>query len=31
MDEGRQARLARLGFSPGEAETLSSLHTRNFM
>jgi TusA-related sulfurtransferase len=31
MDEGRRARLARLGFSPGEAETLSSLHTRNFM
>jgi hypothetical protein len=31
MDEGRRSRLARLGFSPGEAETLSSLHTRNFM
>jgi hypothetical protein len=31
MDEGRRARLSRLGFSSGEAETLSSLHTRNFM
>jgi len=31
MAEARQARLARLGFSPGEAEALSSLHTRNFM
>ena len=27
----RQARLARLGFTPTEAETISSLHTRNFM
>ena len=24
-------RLARLGFTPGEAETLAALHTRNFM
>jgi hypothetical protein len=24
-------RLAKLGFTPGEAEALSSLHTRNFM
>ncbi|HLU65177.1 MAG TPA: hypothetical protein VKZ63_02815, partial [Kofleriaceae bacterium] len=31
MDEGRQKRLARLGFSSGEAEALSALHTRNFM
>jgi len=31
MAEGRQARLARLGFTPTEAEALSSLHTRNFM
>ena len=31
MAESRQARLARLGFTTGEAETLSSLHTRNFM
>jgi hypothetical protein len=31
MAEARQARLARLGFSPGEAEALASLHTRNFM
>jgi hypothetical protein len=31
MDEGRQRRLKRLGFTDGEAETLSSLHTRNFM
>lgn len=31
MAENRKARLARLGFSAGEAETLSSLHTRNFM
>jgi hypothetical protein len=31
MADGRQARLARLGFSAGEAETLASLHTRNFM
>ncbi|MDP3274549.1 MAG: ferritin-like domain-containing protein [Deltaproteobacteria bacterium] len=31
MDEGRRGRLARLGFSAGEAEALSALHTRNFM
>jgi hypothetical protein len=31
MDEGRQRRLKRLGFSDGEADALSSLHTRNFM
>ncbi|MDM7915920.1 MAG: ferritin-like domain-containing protein, partial [Candidatus Eisenbacteria bacterium] len=31
MDEGRRARLARLGFTQGEAEALSSLHTKNFM
>jgi hypothetical protein len=31
MAEARQARLARLGFSAGEAEALASLHTRNFM
>jgi hypothetical protein len=31
MDEGRQRRLRRLGFGPGEAEALSALHTRNFM
>jgi hypothetical protein len=31
MQEGRFARLARLGFSSGEAETLAALHTRNFM
>jgi hypothetical protein len=31
MADGRQARLARLGFSPGEAETLAALHTRTFM
>jgi hypothetical protein len=31
MDEGRRRRLRRLGFSDGEAEALSSLHTRNFM
>lgn len=31
MDESRRARLGRLGFTPGEAEALSSLHTRNFM
>ncbi len=31
MNESRQRRLARLGFSPGEAAVLSSLHTRNFM
>jgi len=31
MDTARQQHLRRLGFSAGEAETLSSLHTRNFM
>lgn len=31
MSDARAARLARLGFSTGEAEALSSLHTRNFM
>ncbi|HKE19622.1 MAG TPA: sulfurtransferase TusA family protein [Kofleriaceae bacterium] len=31
MDEGRRRRLRRLGFTDGEAEALSSLHTRNFM
>jgi hypothetical protein len=31
MDEGRRQRLERLGFTAGEAEALSALHTRNFM
>jgi hypothetical protein len=31
MTDARQARLVRLGFSRGEADTLASLHTRNFM
>ncbi|HYB49361.1 MAG TPA: ferritin-like domain-containing protein [Streptosporangiaceae bacterium] len=31
MDEGRQRRLLRLGFPPGEAAELSALHTGNFM
>jgi hypothetical protein len=31
MIEARSARLARLGFTPDQADTLSSLHTRNFM
>jgi hypothetical protein len=31
MDEGRRRRLARLGFSDGEAAALSAMHTRNFM
>jgi hypothetical protein len=31
MDEARRHRLARLGFTAGEAEALSQLHTRNFM
>ena len=31
MDAGRRQRLARLGFSPAEAASLSALHTRNFM
>ncbi len=31
MLEGRTRRLARLGFSESEAESLAGLHTRNFM
>jgi hypothetical protein len=31
MDEGRRRRLVRLGFTEHDAETLSALHTRNFM
>ena len=31
MDDGRRNRLARLGFTAGETEELSALHTRNFM
>jgi hypothetical protein len=31
MHTGRRKRLLRLGFSEGDAEELSSLHTRNFM
>ncbi len=31
MDDSRRMRLARLGFTPGETEELSALHTRNFM
>jgi hypothetical protein len=31
MDDGRRARLARLGFPPDEARDLAALHTRNFM
>jgi TusA-related sulfurtransferase len=31
MDDARAGRLTRLGFTTGEAETLASLHTRNFM
>jgi hypothetical protein len=31
MDEGRQKRLKRLGFTEAEATELSGLHTRNFM
>ena len=31
MDQGRQRRLRRLGFSEEEAAELSRLHTRNFM
>ncbi len=31
MDDHRRARLARLGFTEGEAAELSALHTRNFM
>jgi hypothetical protein len=31
MDDGRRARLTRLGFPPDEAAELSALHTRSFM
>jgi hypothetical protein len=31
MDDGRQRRLAYIGFPPDEAAELSALHTRNFM
>ena len=31
MDAGRKKRLAHLGFPEGEAQSLSQLHTRNFM
>jgi len=31
MDKARRASLRKLGFPPDEAETLSRLHTRNFM
>ena len=31
MADGRERRLLRLGFTPGEARALSALHTRNFM
>lgn len=31
MDAARQRRLQRLGFTEAKAQTLSSLHTRNFM
>ncbi|HND30945.1 MAG TPA: ferritin-like domain-containing protein, partial [Myxococcota bacterium] len=31
MDQGRQFRLRKLGFSEEEAAALSVLHTRNFM
>jgi hypothetical protein len=31
MQQSRAQRLERLGFTQGEAETLSGLHTRNFM
>lgn len=31
MADGRRARLARLGFTAGEAESIAALHTRNFM
>ncbi len=31
MADGRRARLARLGFSLGEADAIAALHTRNFM
>jgi hypothetical protein len=31
MHAGRQGRLARLGYSPAEADALAALHSRNFM
>lgn len=31
MDASRRARLARIGFTAGETEVLSALHTRTFM
>jgi hypothetical protein len=31
MASGRQMRMKRLGFEPGEAKRLAALHTRNFM
>lgn len=31
MDQGRQRRLRKLGWSPEQAVSVSSLHTRNFM
>jgi hypothetical protein len=31
MKDARAGRLARLGFSPTEADAVASLHTRNFM
>jgi hypothetical protein len=31
MDQGRRARMMRIGFSEEEASVLSGLHTRNFM
>jgi hypothetical protein len=31
MDQHRQRRLARIGFSAAEAESISAMHTRNFM
>ena len=31
MADGRRTRLARLGFTAGEAEAIADLHTRNFM
>ncbi len=31
MDDSRRSRLARLGFTAGESDELSALHTRNFM
>jgi hypothetical protein len=31
MHQARREHLERLGFTPGEADALSALHTRNFM